>query len=249
MRMAVCAVVIFCSLIFPGCESKKPKPEAGSAKEGTRVEIGKYPDGTIRARVPYVGKQKHGLATSYDPQGNRSLEIPYEKGKREGVSRRYYEGGRQLYQTTEYKDDQMHGVQRKYRIDGTLLSESRYAAGKPCLGLKEYLADQQLKKKYPALQVKEYDFLQLKGYYRVEVSLSEKVSRVHFYKGKLTKEGCIHGQLVPLMYDHKRRIGFYDYFLPPGGFLMEELSLVAEAKTKSGNTYVVQRTVPISIQY
>lgn len=246
--MAVCAGVIFCSFIFPGCESKKPKTEVGFAKEGTRVEIGKYPDGTIRARVPYVGNVKHGLATSYDQMGNRSLEITYEHGKRVGVSRRYHEGGKQIYQTTEYQHDQVHGVQRKYRSDGTLLSESRYVAGKPCLGLKEYLDDQQLKEKYPTLQVKEINLLPETGRYRVEVSLSEKVSRVRFYKGKLTKEGCIPGRLELLQYDRSRRTGFYEYRLPPGGFLMEELNLIAEVKTKLGNVYVVQRTVPISIQ-
>jgi antitoxin component YwqK of YwqJK toxin-antitoxin module len=41
------------------------------------------------------------------------------------AQKKYYEGGKQVFQTTEYKDDKMHGMQVKYRPSGAVMSEAR----------------------------------------------------------------------------------------------------------------------------
>lgn len=233
------------------CESKKKEVTAtDGAKDRTktRVVTAKYADGTVRAEISYLGDEKHGLAKSYDQKGKLTLELNYVRGKREGVSKKYYEGGKQVYQTTEYKNDNIHGLQRKYREDGALLSEARFIDGQPCQGLKEYLLDGTEKKKYPEIVIKQIDRLQAQGFYRIEVSMSAKVGKVRYYRGKLSRQGCITDQLEPLLLDRTERVGIYEYDLPPGGFFMEELNIVAQVETLFGNAYIVQRSIPIAIQ-
>ncbi|MCW5910366.1 MAG: hypothetical protein KIT62_04795 [Cyclobacteriaceae bacterium] len=229
---------------------KKEAKQAGGSKtrDSIRVETAKHPNGKLKSEVPYAGKQKHGLAKTYDKEGNIMLELPYVWGKREGQSKRYYEGGKQVFQTTEYKDDLIHGMQVKYRENGDLMSESRFEKNFDCVGVKEYYTDKTLKKEYSKLIVTPVDRLQSQGVYTLMLSMSEKVRRVKYYTGKLTPSGCLHEDLYSVLLDEQNKTGKLTYNIPPGAFLMEELTIIAAVETIHGNTYVVQRTHNLAIQ-
>lgn len=236
--------LVGCVLSF---DKKETKAGAGK-RDSIRVETAKHSNGKLKAEVPYAGKKKHGLAKTYDKDGNLQLELPYVLGKREGQSKRYYEGGKQVYQTTEYKDDKINGKQIKYRENGDLMCESRFENNFDCTGLKEYHTDKTLKKDYPKLIITPVDRLEANGEYALLISLSQKVRRVKYYTGQLTPSGCLNDDLETIYQDEQKKIGKLTYSIPPGAFLMEEISIIAAVETIYGNTYIIKGKHNLAIQ-
>jgi hypothetical protein len=247
INVAVYTMSVFLLGCVFSCDEKEKKTSAGK-RDSIRIEIARHSNGKLKSEVPYAGKKKHGLAKTYDKDGNLQLELPYVSGKRDGQSRRYYEGGKHTYQTTEYIDDKIHGKQIKYRENGDLMCEARFESNFNCTGLKEYLTDKTLKTKYPKLIITPVDRLETHGEYALLISLSEKVRRVKYYRGFLTPSGCLHDDLDVIYQDEQKRTGKLTYNIPPGAFLMEELSIIAAVETIYGNTYIIKRNHNLAIQ-
>lgn len=246
-------LIVLCGMpvFLLGCVfsfDKKETKNSAVKRDSIRVETAKYSNGKLKAEVPYAGKKKHGLAKTYDKNGELQLELPYVMGKRDGQSKRYYEGGKQVYQTTEYKDDKMHGKQVKYRENGDLMCEARFESDFACTGLKEYHTDKTLKTEYPKLIITPVDRLETHGEYALMLSLSEKVRRVKYYVGNLTPSGCLHENLEAIFQDEQKKTGKLTYNIPPGAFLMDELSIIAAVETIFGNTYIIRRTHNLAIE-
>ncbi len=243
----VSAIAMLSACVLP-LEKKEGKSEEAKKRDSVRVETAKHSNGKIKAEIPYAGKKKHCLAKTFDKDGNIMLELPYVFGKREGQSKKYYEGGKQLYQTTEYKNDLLHGMQVKYRENGDVMSEARFENDFSCLGLKEFYTDKTLKKEYPRLIITPIDKIQSQGVYKLNVSMSERVRKVKYYTGKLSPSGCLHDDLFSILLDEQKKAGVLEYNIPPGAFLMEEVNIIAAVETVLGNTYVVQRTYNLAIE-
>jgi hypothetical protein len=205
-----------------------------------------HSDGKIFSAINYKDGVKHGVSYSYYANGQINLELTYDNGKRTGQSKRYYENGK-LYQTTEYANNIPHGYQKKYREDGNPISETRFENDQPCIGLKEYLLDNTLKKNYPSIIITPVDELATKGKYTLKLSLSDKTKKVKFYEGKLTANGCFQDKLNYIRLDERTGTGEIVYNMAPGTFIMEELNIVARVKTPQGNTYITQRTYPVAL--
>ncbi|MBL7872364.1 MAG: hypothetical protein JNM78_12180 [Cyclobacteriaceae bacterium] len=245
MRVIIALLALLCFSCIPGKKEKEDKKD--TSKEGAKIIRSTYSNGKPKAEIPYKDGKKNGLSKSFDKEGKISLELPYLNDKREGQSKKYYEGGKQLYQTTEYKDDLMHGIQTKYRENGDVLSEAQYENNFPCLNLKEYYKDNTLKKEYPKIIVTPIDKLESHGVYQLQISMSEKVRKVKYYTGKLTPSGCISGELYNILLNEQAKTGQLSYNLGPGGFVMEELNIIAVVETIYGNSYITQRKYNLAI--
>jgi antitoxin component YwqK of YwqJK toxin-antitoxin module len=232
------------------CYPEKKKGEKANEKvnsDGSKLVTSKHSNGKIRAEITYKDGKRSGMSRSYDINGNLVLELPYVDDKREGISKKYYAGGKQLSQTTEYRGDKMHGKQTKYRENGDLMSEALYENDFPCLGLKQYLTDNTLKREYPTIRITPIDQLETQGLYVLEISMSEKVRAVKYYSGKLSPSGCLTGDLYFIMQNESKKTGQLRYHLSPGGFLMEELNIIAAVTTLQGNIYITQRSYNLAI--
>jgi len=245
MRTALCLLAV----ILMNCAGEKKKTDkAGqSDSDGSKIVKTKHENGKPRAEISYKEGKQHGLSKSFDREGKLILELPYAEGKREGLSKKYFAGGKQLYQTTEYKNDKLDGIQTRYRENGKVMSEARYENDYPCLGLKEYLLDNSLKKQYPQIKITPIDRLADRGEYTLEISMSDKVRSVKYYSGKLSPAGCLEDNLFFLLLNETKKTGQLKYHLPPGGFKMEEVNIIAVVETLMGNTYVTQRTYNLAI--
>jgi len=244
------SVLFFVFLISCAPDKQIKKNESSEVlADGTKVVRSRYSNGITKAEVPYREGKKNGLSKSFDKNGKISLELPYLNDKREGQSRRFYEGGKQLYQTTEYKEDKMHGRQVKFRENGDRISEARYENDYPCLDLIEYYKDNTKRKDYPKIVVTPIDQLESRGTYHLEISMSEKVRKVKYYLGRLTKSACLSDDLYQILQDETRRVGRLTYNLPPGGFMMDELNIIAAVETVYGNTYITERAYNLAIEY
>jgi len=245
-------VIVFLALILlSNCSlEKKKKKETKDTKlsaDGSKLVQNKYDNGKTRSEVTYKNGKQNGPAKSFDREGHLLLELFYIDNKRNGLSKKYYEGGQQIYQSTEYKDDKMHGHQTKFRENGNLMSEARFENNFPCTGLKEYLLDNTLKKKYPQINIKPVDRLESSGVYTLEISMSDKIKSVKYYSGKLNRTGCMHDDLYFILQDQTKKTGQLTYNLPPGGFMMEELNIIAVVETLLGNSYITQRSYNLAI--
>ncbi|HEX6891227.1 MAG TPA: hypothetical protein VF141_11040 [Chryseolinea sp.] len=243
MRKAIILLTILCY----GCLFEKRKSDKKEDPKGEKIQVSKYPNGKKKAEVPYKDGKRNGMSRTYDSKGNITLELPYVNDKREGRSKKYYEGGKQAFQTTEYKNDKIHGMQVKYRQNGAVMSEARFENGFPCNGLKQYLTDNTLKQKYPQIVIRPIDMIESTGTYVLEISMSEKVGEVRYYTGKLSPSGCLTDNLYFVFLDQARKTGILKYDLQPGGFIMEELNIIAAVETLQGNTYITQRKYNLAI--
>lgn len=247
MRIAIPLV-----FLLIGCGPGTEKNQSGDSTavagtNGEKIVRSVYPDGKTKSEITYKDGKKNGLARTFDKNGAIILELPYVNDKREGISKRYYTGGQVVAQTTEYKDDKMHGMQTRYRGNGNVMSEARYENDFPCNDLKEYLENKSLKKKYPTINIKVEDNISSTGIYKLNISLSERVRSVKFYKGNLSSTGCVTDKLDYLLMDEATKVGEVTYHLPPGGFVMEELNIVAVYETLMGNTAIAQRRYHVAI--
>lgn len=223
-------IVLISVLIFSCNPEKKKEKETGTNPGGSKVIKSKYADGKTKAEVIYKDGKKNGMSKSFDREGALMLELPYVNDKKEGISKKYYEGGKQMYQTTEYKENLKDGLQIKYRENGDLMSEARYEKDLPCQGIKEYYKDKSLKTEYPKINITPIDQLEKNGVYILETSMSEKVRDVKYYTGKLT-DGCITQDLYNIFVDEATNKGRLRFDLPPGGFRMEEVNIIAVVET------------------
>jgi hypothetical protein len=245
-------IVVFLALILlsdcaPEKRKKKEFKDNELSADGSKLVQSKYDNGKTKAEITYKNGKQNGIAKSFDRDGHLLLELFYIDNKRAGLSKKYYAGGKQIYQSTEYKDDKMHGRQTKFRENGNLMSEARFENNFPCIGLNEYLLDNTLKKKYPHINIRTIDKLESSGVYILEISMSDKIKSVKYYSGKLTPTGCIHDDLYFILQDPGKKTGQLKYNLPPGGFMMEELNIVAVVETLLGNSYVTQRSYNLAI--
>ena len=120
--------------------AKVEPPEA--KKELKDGEVRQYTkDKRLKTVVNYDEGVKHGTSYLYHDDGKTILlEMPYNQGKREGVSKKYYENG-ELYASTSYSNNKLHGPRKLYYTSGQLKAEINYGNGHPGLGTVEYLLD------------------------------------------------------------------------------------------------------------
>jgi hypothetical protein len=246
MRYAPLAALAF-SIFSCSSPNNNNSTEPIANADGSKTVRSYYRNKQVKAEVTYMGDKRHGISRSYDAKGVLLLELPYADDKREGQSKKYYATGT-LFQTTEYVDDMIHGKQVKYRTDGRMMSEAIFEKEEPCLGLKEYLEDNTVKKKYPKIVVKEIDRIESRGKFILEVSMSDKVKRVKYYTGKLSPGGCIWNGSASVPADEDPRVGTIVYTLYPGQFVMEEVTITAVVETLMGNSYVTQTRKNIAIK-
>lgn len=227
-----------------GCGSRSEQQSSRSGKLQGLHQY-KYPDGQLYLEVNYKDSLAHGVSKQYFKNGQVFEEAEYRKGILHGVMRRYHEDGK-LSAEIPYDSGRMHGVHKKFRKDGTPAFEAPYYFDKPCLGLKEYFTSGRLVDNYPRVVVKEKNELLKSGKFSLQISLSENHT-VQFYKGELTQGKFIGASAEPI--PTYNGVGELSYFLPPGGFIMERVNIIAKIKTDLGNYYITQTSIPLAVEY
>lgn len=220
-------------------DKEKKKPLEGVVKAY-------YPDGKLKTEISYKNGKKNGLAREYFENGNVHLEINYVNDVNHGLTKRYYESGF-IYHETPYDSGRIHGIEKKYRGEGQLMAEMPYRYGAPCKGLKEYTSDGSLRKKYPSIIITPVNTLLIDERYTLKLTMSDGSKNVSFFKGKLA-DGCWNDELVLLesSREHKGE-GLDEYYIPRGGFIMQEINIVAKVKTRLGNYYITERKYNLAV--
>ncbi|MEO9485140.1 MAG: hypothetical protein ABJG47_16900 [Ekhidna sp.] len=210
-------------------KSEKPATER-KVKHG---EVRQYTKSKkLRTVVNYDQGIKHGTSYLYHDDGETILlAMPYNKGKREGTSMKYFESG-VLYASTSYQNDRMHGPRKIHYSSGQLKAIINYGYGNPGTGTKEYLLDGTLKNENRILAKKNGNIYLL--------STSEECKKSKFFIGKLIDDryfNAVHKDVRLLPKDNGT------YFVDLNVYTTSYLKLqdiICECESKQGNPIILK---------
>lgn len=157
---------------------EEAKPQEKKVKDGP-IKV-YHSNGNLKTVVNYKNGIKDGTSYLYYKDGKTvQLELPYENGKRQGISKKYFETG-ELYAETSYAHNDLHGIRKIYYRSGQLKSAVPYGYGLPGIGVIEYLANGE-KKSLPEI-----------SYYQdgsnIYLSTSKRCRNAEFYLGRLIED-------------------------------------------------------------
>lgn len=124
-------------LLAYACDPPEPKAQPGAAKADSVVVATqppavtdgpvaiKGPDGKLRIEGNMRNGQRHGVWTSYHPNGTIASRSAYVDGRLNGVTVVFHTNG-QLYYTGDYRMGKQVGDWRFYDEEGTLLKTVHY---------------------------------------------------------------------------------------------------------------------------
>jgi len=227
-------------------------PNAGIKKDASgKIIEGEFHsfrnDGTLYSTAIYKDYKKNGKAIIFYKDGVTPKNVLFfHNDKKEGVQKYYYESGK-LYRKTNYLRGRKDGVETKYRENGMVYAVIEYKDGQPGKGLKEYLTNGKLKKKYPHIIIDEIDHLGFDGSFTLKVYMSDKSKRVEYFEGLLT-DGRFFNNKCNRMVPVKNGVLTISFQLAPGHFIIRDLHLIAKLKTRLNNYYIDTKTYHMAIE-
>lgn len=236
--------VVIVSIIV-SCSSKEKTEDQASTNEGV-VKSYRGDGTTLFSEVTYHNGKRNGLSKTYHPDGKVYLEEWYVNDKKHGQVTQYYQSG-VLHSETNYDSGSMHGIVIKYHKDGKLKAESRFNHDCPCVGLKEYILNGDPRPSYPEIVVTMDDQLLTRASYYVNLTVSERVKEVEFFKGSL-KDGCFHKGLEPITMKAKEK-GQIDLSVGPDGLIDQRINVIAKIETIAGNILITQKLITVKAGY
>ncbi|MBN1158760.1 MAG: toxin-antitoxin system YwqK family antitoxin [Bacteroidales bacterium] len=202
-------------------------------------------DGNLLSTVTYVNNVKNGTVTNYYvPSGSVSSTFEYVDGIKQGDEVWYYESGKD-YRVTPYVDGEINGIQKYYYESGQLMAEVPYKNGFPGKGLKEYNEDGSLITDYPDIVVTKEDYLATANSVLLKFSLSNKATKVQFYRGTLNEGIYLHDEL----HDMATQAGVtqISFNLPKGARVDQQVYVAAGYETRFGNPCVLSTSYNLQI--
>lgn len=245
MNRTVLKILILLMGILGGChEQKKVQDDDPEKKDGIVKSYRK--NGKLFSEITMKGGKRNGISRNFFPDEKVSVEAYYKDDKKDGLYKQFYEDGT-LMKEIEYKEDHIEGLSKKFRNDGKPAWQARFSNDSPCSGLVEYYLNGTKKTEYPTIVIETVDRLKDLGEFNLNLRLSDGSSTVTFYEGQLTPSGCLDKDKARMIYAPKKGKATLEYHLAPGGFVMEEIHIIAVVKTAQSNNYITTRSYNLSI--
>jgi len=231
--------------IIAGCnEQKKVQDDDPEKKDGI---IKTYrTNGKLFSEITMKDGKRNGISRNFYPDEKIFVEAIYKDDQKDGLYKQFYEDGT-LNKEIEYKEDRMNGLNKKFRNDGKPAWQARFSNDSPCSGLVEYYLNGNKKTEYPTIVIETVDRLKELGEFNLNLRMSDGTATVTFYQGQLTPSGCLDKEKVREIYTPTKGKCTLEYHLAPGGFVMEEIHIIAVVKTAQSNSYITTRSYNLSI--
>jgi hypothetical protein len=143
---------------------------------------GKY----VVNEITYKNGVRNGLMKTFYQSGKLRQTFWFVNGVRQDSAKWYYEEG-QVFRSTPYKNDTIDGIQKQYYRTGKLKARLSYFKGLRTPKLEEFTTEGKLVSGYPDLVIVKTDEYKTKGIFRITLSLSDKSTKVKFYRGDLSE--------------------------------------------------------------
>lgn len=195
----------------------------------------------IIKEITFRNGVREGLMKTFYPGGQVYQTFWYENGLREDSGRYYFPEG-QLFRTTPYKHDTVDGIQIQYYRTGKLRAKIGYSKGLRTPFLEEYTSDGKLFRGYPEIVFTVNDEYNSKGLYRIFLELSDKSTKVKFYRGEFTNNRFDTTLLKPLnTVNGKARIDLRK----TGTAGKNYVGVIGEILTPFGNRYLAYKKIDL----
>jgi len=135
--------------------------------------------------VTFDNGVRQGVMKTFYADGKLRQTFMYRNGVREDTARWFYEDGK-VFRETLYKNDTMNGDQTQYYKTGKIIARMSYINGLRTPDLVEYAGNGKVLTTYPELIYKIKDDYNTSGLYKINLELSERTSKVRFYRGEFS---------------------------------------------------------------
>ncbi|MCX6252903.1 MAG: hypothetical protein NTV31_00260 [Bacteroidia bacterium] len=250
MKIFSCSLIAILSLLLiSGCNGKR----SGKKDSQTGNESISVPDTGFTGIKQYLSRQtlakevtfkngvREGLTKLFYLNGRVRQTFWYENGLREDSAKWYYEEG-QLFRSTPFKRDTVDGIQKQYYRNGRLKAKLGYIKGLRTPYLEEFTQDGKLVGGYPGLVVSIRDDYRAKGVYKVSLELSNKSTKVRYYRGEFSNGvfDTAHCKTINTI----KGIGYLD-LKKTGSPKTVYVGVIAEILTLYGNHYLVYKKIEL----
>jgi antitoxin component YwqK of YwqJK toxin-antitoxin module len=250
MRISYGSVLLVLAIcIVAGCNGKgKVKKESRAVSDVITVPdtgytgIKKYLSRNLVIKeVTFKNGVREGLMKSFYQTGEVRQTFWYEKGLREDSAKWFYLEG-QLFRSTPYKRDTIDGIQKQYYRTGRLKAKIGYSRGLRTTYLQEFTPEGKLVGAYPALVVNVRDDYKLKGIYRISLELSDKASKVRYWRGELSNGlfDTVRCKRINII----KGVGTLD-LKKTGSTKSDYIGVIAEILTNFGNNNLVYKKIEL----
>jgi hypothetical protein len=163
----------------------------------------------------------------------------YENGLRQDSARWYFEEG-QLFRTTPFKNDTVDGIQKQYYRTGRLKAKIGYSKGLRTPFIEEYTPEGKIVGGYPQVVINTLDEYKSKGLYRITLELSDKSTKVRFYRGDLSGGvfDTVHCEIIKTV-NGKGNLDLRK----KGSTTSDNIGIIAEILTNFGNNLLVYKKI------
>lgn len=223
-------------------ENGELQAEFSFNKEGKKDGLCRsyYNNGRVRSDFLYKEGVKEGVSKNYYKEGGVSSEITYKDGKKNGPYIKYYKSGVK-YTLSHYKNNQLDSTRVIYTRGGKPKSEMMYSGGRVVPGTKRFKPNGELRDPL-TLRFSLDDKTALTGKAKLYIELSEKMPEVTYAFGVVNDEGKLKDNFkYPLQKDSKGR-GYIEYTKSPYSMVMDKVEVVATAKDRDQQVYLVSGT-------
>ena len=237
-------VFVSIALIMYSCQPSTDRDKLSAEvvnPDGSILKRTFKPNGKLFAEIQKKDGKKNGVTKNYYENGKVQVETNFVNDKKEGDSKFYFEDGK-IFQHVIYKNDLKHGIKKNYYKNGKLACEIPYINGEVEPGLKEYSSEGKLVLSNPTIIVTPINKMASGNKYILRLTLSNKshevsFARVYFEEEKKTK----------LNIETKNGIGDLTFVVNPGRGYREKVILEASFTTVYGNPYVTRTIYNLSI--
>jgi len=144
-----------------------------------------YSANRLFSEVTFKNGIRHGEMKTYYPGGQLYQTFWYENGLREdSASWHYLEG--QVFRLTPYKHDTIDGIQKQFYRTGKIKARIGYARGFRTPLLEEFSQTGARVGGYPGIAFSFTDNYSTTGRFRISLELTDKGTKVNFYRGEFT---------------------------------------------------------------
>jgi len=236
-------------LLISGCTGKGTvKNDAQSINDTISVPdtgytgIKQYMSGqNLIKEITFENGVRQGLMKSFYQDGRLRMTYWYENGFREDSSKWYYPDG-QLFRSTPYKNDTIDGTQKQYYKNGRIKAKLSYIQGLRTPYLEEFTQEGKLVGDYPELVVSIRDDYQSKGVYRVSLALSDKSTKVTYYRGDFSNGVFDTAHCIKI--NTIKGIGNLN-LKKTGSSKTGSVGVIAKILTNYGNSYLLYKKIDL----
>ena len=142
---------------------------------------------TLVREATFKNGVRHGLTKIfYQGTNNVRQTFWYENDLREDSAKWYYVEG-QVFRSTPFVRDTMHGTQVQYFRNGQVRAKMGLEKGLRTFFFEEYMPNGTLVTNYPDVVVKTRDNYNANGTYNISLELSDASKNVNYFRGDFSK--------------------------------------------------------------